>query len=144
MPPRPTSSRLDDELRASIRSRGLRATPARVAVLRLLALAAKPMSHAELFVQLPTEADRTTVFRALGALTSARLVLRVEVGDRVWRYTRARRESGIDAVTTTFVCTECGRVQELAGIALSSTEGPRAIRRGAVEVFIHGRCDDCA
>jgi len=101
------------------------------------------MSHAELFAELPREADRTTVFRALGALADARLVLRVEVGDRVWRYTRARRAPAPDAVATTFVCTACGCVEELGHVVLSSTEGPRAIRLGTVEVYIHGLCDAC-
>jgi Fe2+ or Zn2+ uptake regulation protein len=102
------------------------------------------MSHAELFSELPREADRTTVFRALRVLAAARLVLRVEVGDRVWRYTRARREPARDAVATTFVCTVCGAVEELGHVELSSLAGPRALRLGAVEVYIHGRCDECA
>jgi len=102
------------------------------------------MSHAELFSELPREADRTTVFRALRVLTAARLVLRVEVGDRVWRYARARREPAPDAVASTFVCTACGAVEELGHVEMSSTDGPRAIRLGAIEVYIHGRCDACA
>lgn len=137
-------SLLDEELREAIRSRGLRATPARIAVLRLLALAAAPLSHADLIERLPAKTDRTTIFRALIALTNARLLLRLEVGDRVWRYSRALRVPDEGAVATTFVCTSCGAVEELVHVSLSTTGGPRALRRGNVRVLVHGRCDDCA
>jgi Fe2+ or Zn2+ uptake regulation protein len=134
---------LDAELRANIRSRGLRATGARTAVLRMLAMQTRPMSHAELFAKLSGDFDRTTVFRALGALTAARLILRVELGDRVWRYTRAMRDPGHGALPATFVCTECGEVEELAHLSISCVTGPRSLRSGAVRVFLHGRCDAC-
>jgi Fur family ferric uptake transcriptional regulator len=136
-------SPLDKELREAIRSRGLRATPARIAVLRSLALAAAPLSHADLVAQLPPKTDRTTIFRALIALTDARLLLRIEVGDRVWRYSRALKVPDEGAVPSTFVCTICGAVEELAHVRLSTTTGPLALRRGAVRVLVHGRCDDC-
>jgi len=135
---------LDAELRANIRSRGLRATGARTAVLRILALEARPMSHAELSSKLPGEFDRTTIFRALGALTAARLILRVELGDRVWRYTRALRDPGEGALPATFVCTECGEVEELAHVRIVGATAPRSLRRGAVRVFLHGRCNACS
>lgn len=135
---------LDVELRANIRSRGLRATGARTAVLRILAVEARPMSHGELSAKLPGDFDRTTIFRALGVLTAARLLLRVELGDRVWRYTRAMRDP-VDggALPAMFVCTICGEVEELAHLSVASANGPRSLRRGAVRVFLHGRCDSC-
>jgi Fe2+ or Zn2+ uptake regulation protein len=136
-------SALDLELRANLRSRGLRATSARTAVLRMLAVETRPMSHAELFAKLPRDFDRTTIFRALGVLTAARLIVRVELGDRVWRYTRATREPVDGSLPATFVCTECGEVEELAHLSIVSTSGPRSLRRGAVRVYLHGRCDAC-
>jgi Fe2+ or Zn2+ uptake regulation protein len=141
---RSRSDVLDVELRANIRSRGLRATGARIAVLRMLAVEARPMSHGELFAKLPGDFDRTTIFRALGVLTAARLIMRVELGDRVWRYTRAIRAPDDGSLAATFVCTACGEVEELADVAISTPTGPRSLRRGAVEVFVHGRCDACA
>jgi Fe2+ or Zn2+ uptake regulation protein len=135
---------LDAELRADVRARGLRATGARIAVLRILAMEARPMSHAALFAKLPGEFDRTTIFRALGVLTAARLILRVELGDRVWRYTRALHAPSDGALAATFVCIACGEVEQLAHLSISTTKGPRSLRRGAVEVFLHGKCDACA
>lgn len=135
---------LDAELRADVRARGLRATGARIAVLRMLAVGARPMSHAELFTKLPDDFDRTTIFRALGVLTAARLILRVELGDRVWRYTRAQGAPADGALAATFVCTACGEIEELAHVSISSTKGPRSLRRRAVSVFVHGKCDTCA
>ena len=101
------------------------------------------MSHAALFARLPGEFDRTTIFRALGVLTAARLIHRVELGDRVWRYTRAMRAPSDGSIATTFVCTICGEVEQLAQVSISTTKGPRSVRRGAVEVFVHGKCDAC-
>jgi Fe2+ or Zn2+ uptake regulation protein len=125
-----------------MRSRGLRVTPTRMWVMRLLTIDPHPMSHADLVEKLPREMDRTTVFRALVTLSEVRLLHRVDVGDRVWRYTRSVIDSP-DTPQTAFVCTQCGSVQELREARLEVLGSPRALRKGAVRIFVHGYCDAC-
>jgi Fur family ferric uptake transcriptional regulator len=125
-----------------MRSRGLRVTPTRMWVLTLLTTEPRPMSHSDLVGRLPGEIDRTTVFRALVTLSDARLLHRVDVGDRVWRYTRSI-VTDVDTPPTTFVCTECGSVQVLREAHLEVLGPPRALRKHAVRIFVHGLCDDC-
>ncbi len=126
-----------------MRSRGLRVTPTRLWIMTLLTKKdLHPMSHADLVERLPREMDRTTVFRALVALSDAKLLHRVDVGDRVWRYTRSLTASS-DTPTTAFVCTACGSVQELREARLEVVGPPRALRAGAVRIFVHGHCDEC-
>lgn len=132
----------DDELRAELKATGLRVTPTRLWVLRVLSAEPTPLSHADLVARLPWDVERTTVFRALVALTDAGLLHRVDVGDRVWRYTAIRPNESVPA--TSFVCTACGAVTELRDVSFAIRGAPRAVREGAVRVFVHGRCDSCA
>ncbi|MCB0969613.1 MAG: hypothetical protein KDB37_22470, partial [Ilumatobacter sp.] len=64
----------DQALRASIRAAGLRATAARVAVLRTLARASGPVSHADVCATIGTsDFDRATLYRNLVDLTRVNL-----------------------------------------------------------------------
>jgi Fur family transcriptional regulator, ferric uptake regulator len=135
-----------DAAKRKLRESGLRATPARVAVLRLLARTKAPASHAEIADELADGGwDRATLYRNLIDLTRAGLVRRSDMGDHVWRFELI----GPDAAEHEhphFVCSECGIIECLpqAEIALRKTRGtPRAVRRRKVEVQIRGRCDVC-
>ena len=102
---------------------------------------ANALSHADLAHRLPPDHDRTTIFRALGALVRVRLLRRIDVGDRVWRFATAS-----DAVVpASFACRGCGRVTDVSGIALDGNlSAPGAIRRGEIELVVFGLCDRCA
>ena len=132
------------ELRDALRACGLRATPARIAVLEVLAASPHALSQADLVGQLPDRHDRTTIFRVLSTLVRARLLRRVEAGNRVWRY-QFPATADSRGLTASFVCTECDRVTELLGIELRATGAsvPRAIGRRTVEVLVRGVCDAC-
>ena len=133
-----------DDVRAVLRARGLRATSARIDVLGILA-AGSPMSHSDLAAKLPLEHDRTTIFRVLSALVRARLVRRVDVGDRIWRYQRIA-DGDPSAPRASFVCTSCGTVEELEilRLAVPRTRVPRAVARREIELLVRGLCDACA
>ncbi|HEY4181003.1 MAG TPA: transcriptional repressor [Kofleriaceae bacterium] len=127
--------------RESLRQRGLRATVVRVAILELLDTESAAVAHADLFARLEGSHDRTTVFRTLTTLTRAGLVLRLDAGDRVWRY---RRENVADASSSaSFACRNCRRITELAGLSLVMSSPPRAIARRQVDVIVRGICDRC-
>jgi Fur family ferric uptake transcriptional regulator len=135
-----------DELRDAIRARRLRATPARIAVLRLLRRTGVPMRHDEIYGDLQTRArDRSTIYRALNQLSEVGLLRRVDLGDRVWRFGAVRADRGQHAFRADFVCSKCGTVLDLSGVelAVSRVAVPRAVARGQIELRLIGPCNDC-
>lgn len=136
-----------NQLRESIRNSGLRATASRIAVLRLLGEASKPLSHAEIVELLAGEAwDRATLYRNLVDLVNAGLARKVEIGDRVWRFDRSGVAEAHDSTLHPhFVCTACGNVSCLPGVTISTPKGgiPKSLRALDVEVHLRGVCDAC-
>lgn len=136
------------ELQQHLRERGLRATGARLAVLRCLRAAEGPLSHAEAFERVGDAGyDRATVYRNLMDLTEAGLARRYDLGDHVWRF-EAAEDGGAhaDAPHPHFVCNECGTIECLpdGSVALRPVRGaPRALRHRGVEVHLRGLCDAC-
>lgn len=131
-----------DELRTSVRGKGLRATPPRLAVLELLRTTQVPMSHADVADRLAGSPwDRATIYRNLTDLAEVGLVRRTDMGDHIWRFEAV---SG-DHDHPHFICTECGGVECLPEIelAIRRAKAPRAVKQRKVEVHVRGRCDSC-
>jgi Fur family transcriptional regulator, ferric uptake regulator len=136
------------ELRDAIRVAGIRATASRVAVLRELRGASKPVSHAEVVAALAEEPwDRATLYRNLIDLVNAGLARKVELGDRVWRFDGAVATKRHDATLHPhFVCTLCGAIECLPEVAISPSFAgklPKAVLAREVEVHVRGVCDTC-
>ena len=136
------------ELREVLRKAGLRSTGPRIAVLRWLSRSSSPVSHPELFEALAEEGfDRATLYRNLVDLADANIVRRTDLGDHVWRY-ELRSSEGHVVEHPHFVCTDCGEVACLPGVAVkivtSGTETPRSVRTRKVAVQLSGRCNECA
>ncbi len=137
----------EKSLREELRGLGLRATPSRVAVLRLLRAAARPLSHAEVVESLSESGyNQSTLYRNLNDLVSHGLARRTEIGDRVWRFEL------IDGAHPSrehphFVCTLCGTVQCLLDAQLTLqgavATGPRALQSQHLELQVRGLCDNC-
>lgn len=134
------------EIQALLRAAGLRSTASRVAVVRTLRGANKPLSHGELADQLaPQGLDRATVFRNLNDLVDAGLILRAELGDHVWRF--EWRKPGHDNAEPHphFVCVECGTVTCVRDFRLDGGLAWRGLRAGRVtEILFRGQCTTCA
>lgn len=140
-------------VRARLREVGLRATPARIAVYRVLLGKRAPMSHAEVCEAVAGGGfDRATVYRNLVDLADAGLLRRADLGDHVWRF--ERRGEGADPTDEEhphFVCSECGGVTCLPDDAVTVAAAPhlpRSLRdavggTGKVAIQIRGTCDDC-
>jgi Fur family transcriptional regulator, ferric uptake regulator len=145
MASRPRSPEIDD-LRASIRKTGLRATPSRIAVLGLLRRQPTPLSHGEVVAAMEDQGwDRATIYRNLIDLTEVGLARRTDVGDHVWRFEATTGDDDQDEHPH-FVCTECGIIECLPELELRVPQRkrtPRAIRDRQVEVQLRGLCDDC-
>jgi Fur family ferric uptake transcriptional regulator len=136
------------DLRERLREAGLRATGARVGVMRVLIDAGTPLSHSEVYERLSDQSvDRVTVYRNLVDLAEARLVRRTDVGDHVWRFewlapARASERHGHPH----FVCSDCGVVEclPLSAVALRGVRGtPRSLKQRHVEIHVRGLCDAC-
>lgn len=129
--------------RQLLRDAGLRATGPRAQILEYLVTHSELTTHAEL-----TEAfshgqgpDRATIYRTLMVLVDAGILVRLQIGDGVWRY-------GVEDAATRhvghahFVCTTCSAVECLSpqAFALTSLDPDRTVE----EVQIRGRCPRCA
>jgi Fur family ferric uptake transcriptional regulator len=134
-----------ETLRTAVRNAGLRATPSRIAVLRLLRAAGSPVSHSDVVAELASQAwDPATIYRNLTDLSDVGLARRTDVGDHVWRYEAIT--GGHQASSHPhFVCTECGSVECLPELEYVVTRArtPRAVRLRRVEVQLRGPCDAC-
>ncbi|ATB44068.1 zinc uptake regulation protein ZUR [Cystobacter fuscus] len=136
------------EYQELLRSSGLRSTAARIAVLRELEAATTPLSHADLVDALKDEGyDRVTLYRNLTDLTEVGLVVRTDLGDRVWRFELKRDASGgHHDPHPHFTCTDCGAVSCLPAksVRLSPTKGlPKSVTDSAVDIQLRGLCDRC-
>jgi Fur family ferric uptake transcriptional regulator len=144
----PTMSSTDDDLRTRLRGAGLRATGARVSVLRALEGRGTPSSHMEVFGDLREAGwDRATLYRNLVDLTEAGLLRRVDLGDHVWRFELASAppDAGHDAEHPHFLCTRCGDVACLPEVRVEAPNGlgPATMAAG-VSIQFRGVCTRCA
>lgn len=142
------TSTTDQSLRDRIRATGLRCTPARMAVLRLLADRGTPVSHPEIVAHLSERGwDRATLYRNLTDLTDAKLLRKSDLGDHVWRYElRTDDEGHVEEEHPHFVCTSCGEVSCLPGLKVdlpSDVRVPKSVLEGLVRVQLSGECDVC-
>lgn len=136
----------DGVLRAELRAAGLRATAARVAVLRALRTATGPLSHGEVVRALGTGTwNRATLYRNLIDLERAGLTRRTQLGEPVWRFEDAAREHGIRSHPH-FLCTACSKMvclPELEIAPRAAADCRRAIGQRRFEVQLRGVCDAC-
>ena len=133
------------ELRHQIRDGGLRATPCRIALLRLMQAQTSPLCHSDVVERLTDAAfDQSTVYRALNDLTNAGLLHRMELGDHVWRYELPEKNTNQHGHPH-HLCEICGRITCLSGITIPLNEfNDWTARVGSVqEVLLKGVCSEC-
>jgi Fur family ferric uptake transcriptional regulator len=131
-----------------LKAAGLRCTPVREAVLRLLARAIGPLGVPEMLGKLPTETDAVTVYRTLNTFTRKKLVHRIQADDRSWRYAIGDSAAATEHRHPHFVCDNCRTVECLASAEIPR-ELPRSMGVGKgylvsyPEVVLHGKCPKC-
>jgi Fur family ferric uptake transcriptional regulator len=133
------------KVRELLHGAGIRATPARIAVLQELRQSSSPLTHADLAEKLvPLGFDKATVFRNLSDLADAELIFRTELGDHVWRFEAYDPERPGAEKHPHFVCVECGSVSCLGDMEFTSTSTRRAKSIGRItEILIKGHCSTC-
>lgn len=133
----------ETSLRQLLEQRGLRVTGQRMTVLRAIASARRPLSHADLTDQLADASlDRATIYRNLLALNEAGILVRTSLGDQIWRYELPRSDKSDHGIHPHLVCTDCGKVKCLDESTVS-LHG-EAARAAVTEVHLRGRCSLCA
>lgn len=129
---------------ARIRALGARATPARVAVLRLLEGAERALSHHDFEAALADAGfDRVTLYRVLEWLVEAGLAHRTIDAQRVFRFSIAEGDAPSHAAHAHFRCETCGRVYCLADVRISSPTLPAGFAARTLEFCITGLCASC-
>jgi len=123
----------------ALRTRGMRVSGPRRALLETLFGAAGPLTAEELAGEL----DLASVYRNLDALEAVGLVRHVHVGHGPGMYAlAARRGAGYAA------CEDCGRHAALDAAALDAVRAAVRTATGYTSDFSHfpivGRCPDCA
>ena len=136
-----------DEVRQMIRDKGLRSTPARLAILRRLFGAGQPMTHAQVADELAQQGfDRATIYRNLVDLADVGLLHRLELGDHVWRFELRPSDEQGNGDHTHFLCVDCGDVSCVPDLSLQaavSLVGHRATPGRVTEVLLKGHCKRC-
>ena len=136
-----------DDLLDALRAEGLRLTPARRAICRVLAK--DPRAHltpGDLHARAEADAGRSidlsTVYRTLDTLEGVGLVHHVHVPDGGSVVHLA------DADHHHLTCDRCGRTVDVPADEVAAALGPLAARHGfsvdTVHFAVVGRCHDCA
>ncbi len=132
-------------VRDLLREAGLRATTARIATLKIMFNSSRPLSHAEVALELEgLGVDKATVYRNLNDLVGVNLLRRAELGDHVWRFELASAGKKECSPHPHFVCIDCGSVscvddKSVKGVDLDLAKGIGTI----TEILFRGRCNDC-
>lgn len=125
---------------------GLKATPARIAILEVLDSAKYPLSPAKILKQMGrTDIDQATVYRTLNSLRVAGKVRQIDL-----EHGHAHFEMSGRPEHHHIVCTNCGKVSDFEGCvtdamisdALRQAKDFASIDHHALELF--GLCKSCA
>lgn len=101
---RMTKTRATSDYEALLRSKHLKVTSQRVALLDVLTTAPQPLTVEELHQQLFTSADRVTIYRNVETLVQAKIVKQVDFREGVLRYELEHEHHHH------LVCTQCGSI----------------------------------
>lgn len=128
-----------------LKEAGLRCTPGRTEIIKLLLQAEQPLSQEEITAKLSTDSlDKVTVYRALDAFLNLGIVHRVETGNRVWRYAVCGCGSRKHCHPH-FICKSCGKVECLTGVKMPVvTEAKPGYKVEEQETYVKGLCSKCS
>ena len=133
---------VQQEVRGLLKSKGLRATSTRLAVLVALHERHAPMTHDQVMAALSQgRHDKASVWRILSELSDKGLLRRMDLGDRVWRYELLDECQTVDHNHSHFLCNDCGDVTCLPPLAVETV--PEFLKKAKYEIRIEGTCGDC-
>jgi Fe2+ or Zn2+ uptake regulation protein len=122
----------------------LKATPARLAVIKYLESINQPVDVAGILKYLEqnqVKADQATVFRMVNQFFEKGIIQRIELGEGKYRYERSSTHHHH------LICTSCGRIEDVEGDFISSLEeniknkNGFSVKAHSLEFF--GICKNC-
>ena len=136
---------LDTQARTILKAAKLYCTPGRVAILKVLLKAGKPLSHDQVAHRSgPAHFDKVTIYRTLASLLQVGLVHRVFMDKRARHYELAHHCTERQCHPH-FTCTSCGDTHCLTEISLPLAKSPH---KGFVihrqQVRLEGLCPACS
>ena len=128
-----------------LKTAGLYCTPGRLAILRVLTRASKPLRQQQIAGRLSRRHfDKTTIYRTLTTLLKAGLVHKAFIQDRTFYFELAHHCTKTQCHPH-FTCTHCGVTHCLLQLSVPM---PRSPHKGFVihhqQVRLEGLCPTCA
>ena len=138
------SSNLDSQAREVLKSAGLYRTKGRVAVLKALLKAEKPLRQDQIGVRLGKRRfDKVTIYRTLESLLEAGVVHKAFVKDRAWHFELADHCSETQCHPH-FTCTNCGSTHCLTEMSLPMVKSRhRGFHIHRQQTRLEGLCPAC-
>lgn len=124
---------------------GVRPTSNRIVVVRALALAARPLTLAELEGTI-VSIDKSGVFRALTLFRDHHLVHAIEDGSGALRYElcHSHSDDADDDLHVHFYCEQCHRTFCLDDVAVPAVSVPQGFTVSTASHIVKGLCPDCS
>lgn len=140
-----TKPNLDMQARTMLKTASLYCTKGRVAILKVLLKAGKPLSHDQITrLSGPGQFDKVTIYRTLESLLKVGLVHKAFVDKRA-RHFELARNCTEHQCHPHFTCTRCGDTHCLTEISLPMAKSPH---KGFVihrqQVRLEGLCPTCS
>ncbi len=129
-----------------LKSKGLRITKVREAVLQVLINSGNPLSHQEIITRKKTaEFDRVTVYRTLETLQKLRLIHKIKGTDGVSRFganeNKASEKCSGDHIH--FHCSVCNQMSCLPEQPLPWIKAPKGFEIHSKQLVVYGTCSKC-
>ena len=133
------------EIRDLLKKNKLRVTASRMAVMMIMHERKAPMTHQELIDTMPIGSyDKASIWRVLSNLSEVGLLVRMDLGDRVWRYELIDSCRSIADRHAHFLCEGCGMVCCLPPLSLTLQEAlPKELEGVDLQIRVTGRCNSC-
>ncbi len=136
---------LDLQARQILKTAKLYCTAGRVAVLRVLLRADKPLRQDQIAKRLGKKHfDKVTIYRTLESLLRVGLVHKAFMAERAWHFELARNCSETQCHPH-FTCTKCGSTHCLTGMSLPMVKSPhKGFHIHRQQTRLEGLCPTCA
>ena len=138
-------SKLERKAREMLKSTSLYCTESRIAILKVLLKATKPLSQDQVARQSEgTPFDKVTVYRTLESLLKVGLVHKAFTAQRTWHFELAHNCTEKQCHPH-FTCTNCGKTHCMTDMTLPMAKSPHngfVIQHQAVR--LEGLCPACA
>ena len=139
------TARFDHKAREMLKHSKLYCTAARIAILKVLMKATRPLRQNQIAERLSDQAlNKATVYRTLESLTAAGLVHRAFLHNRIWHFELADHCTEKQCHPH-FTCTKCGLTHCLTDIAVPMVKIPhKGFIISRQQVRLEGLCPACA